>query len=502
MARIAVGGFMHETNCFVPDPTAFTDFATFSDRPPLCRGDEVLSELRESKASMSGFMAAAGARHDLAPLVWASATAGGTVTEDGYERIAGELLAALAAALPVDGVYLELHGAMVAAHLEDGEGELLRRVREIVGDRVPIVASLDYHANVTPAMVRHADGLVAFRTYPHLDRKETGERSVQVLERLLRHGRPAGRALWHAPFLLPLEFQCTMVAPSKDIVEAVTDSGARDGIDCLSYLAGFPPADLFHCGPTLACHARDQTLAEATVDDLLGRIVSREADFAEPLLSPDEAVARALARSRKGGGPVIIADTQDNPGCGGSGDTTEMLAALVRNDAWGAVFGVVRDADAALAAHGAGMGARLTLDLGGGTDLPGVEPYGAAFTVKRLMDGKFAMTGPCGRGQSVDLSPMALLSVEGIDVIVSGKRVQALDQSIFRHAGIEPGEQSIIVLKSTCHFRADFQPIASEVLVAVAPGGYVSDPTRYPYEKLRPGVRLSPLGPEHAPRQG
>ena len=170
MKRIAVGGFHHETNSFVDGITDFAYFNSHRDRPPLVRGADVVKWLNGTSFALSGFLDAIGDRHEIVPLLWTSGGAGALVSVDAYERIAGELIGRLSAALPVAAVYLDLHGAMVSAPFEDGEGELLRRVRAVVGEQVPIVISLDYHANVTPQMVEFTDALLAYRTYPHVDR--------------------------------------------------------------------------------------------------------------------------------------------------------------------------------------------------------------------------------------------------------------------------------------------------------------------------------------------
>ncbi|MBT7665332.1 MAG: M81 family metallopeptidase, partial [Rhodospirillaceae bacterium] len=195
MAKIAMAGFMHETNCFVPGFTDYENFARPPDRPGIMRGEEVLLEFAEQGASSAGFIVGNDGNHELAPLLWTSTTPGGPVTAHAYERISAEILSRLSDNLPVDGVYLDLHGAMVSVQHEDGEGELLRRVRAVVGDDVPIVITLDYHANVTHTMVAHADAILPYHTYPHVDQFDTGLRAYAAMKRLLIEGRPAGRAL-------------------------------------------------------------------------------------------------------------------------------------------------------------------------------------------------------------------------------------------------------------------------------------------------------------------
>lgn len=494
MARIAIAGFMHETNCFVPGVTDFDDFARPPDRPGILRGEEMLVEFKEKGAATAGFLAGNDGNHELRPLLWTSTTPGGTVTSHAYERIAGEIIARLSDVLPVDGVYLDLHGAMVSAEHPDGEGELLRRVRAVVGEEAPIVISLDYHANVTPLMVRHADAILPYHTYPHVDQHATGQRAAAAMKRLLIDGRPKGRALRQLPFLLPLNFQCTLVEPSKGIVEATQRRLSKDMLS-LAYLAGFPPADLPECGPTVSAHAYSQEEADAAVDEIVQMIALKEAEFAQPLLGPDDAVLEAMRLAATATKPIVVADTQDNPGCGGSADTVGMLAALVRNNAERALFGVVRDELAAAAAHAAGVGAEIELDLGGRTELPGVEPFHGRFRVEVVNDGRYTTTGPVAQGKRFDVGLSALLSIGGVRVAVSSRRVQAHDRMVFEHLGVKLAEQAIIVLKSTCHYRAHFDPISETTFAAIAPGGHGANPVDFAYSKLRSGVRLYPLGP-------
>lgn len=496
MARIAIGGFQHETNCFVDSQTDFAYFAAHRDRPPLVYGADVVKRLAGNTFAIAGFMQDMESRHDLVPLLWTSGGAGGMVTRDAFERIAGSLIGRLSEALPVDAVYLDLHGAMVTEDFEDGEGEVLRRVRAVVGSGVPVIASLDYHANVTPEMVELTDGLIAYRTYPHIDRIETGQFSARAMEAVLARGRPSGRALRKAPFLIPLNGQCTLVEPSRNVVAG--SKVAEEDLVSLSYLAGFPPSDLHWCGPSVIAHAWTQEAADQAADRMLAEVLGHEGQFAEDMVTPDDGVARAIAVSQKSNRPVVIADTQDNPGCGGTADATGLLKALVSSDAQGAVLGFLCDAGAASAAHDAGEGAEVMLALGGRSGPQGVTPFEAKFRVTALGTGKFDTQGAVSGGRKVDVGPMALLTIGGVSIAVTSKRLQAYDQAGFRHLGIEPAEQKILALKSTCHYRAEFEPIAEEVIVVLAPGYYLADPTSYPYRRLRPGVRLKPLGPAFA----
>ena len=495
MARIAIGGFSHETNCFVPMHTDYEYFAQGGEFPPLARREQVIERSRGATFGMSGFLDTIDPSHELVPLIWGQGGAGGYITDDCFERIVGELVGMLSQAMPVDAVYLDLHGAMCSLTYEDAEGEVLRRVRACVGPDIPVVVSLDYHANVSAATAALTDGMAIYLTYPHIDRQGTGSRAARILMRVLDEGIPSGRAIRRIPFLLPLNFQCTLIEPTKGIVDASVAGEGGEILD-LCYAAGFPPSDLDECGPSVVCHAYSQEAADAAADRLAAMVIAREDQFSEPLMEPDDAVVEAMRIAETASKPVVIADTQDNPGCGGTCDTTGLLEALVRHDAQGTAMCVMWDADAAEAAHAAGEGARITIDLGGKHGPEGVTPYHGTFTVTALTDGRFVTTGRSIGGRRINIGPTALLTLGGVSIVVASKRMQAYDQDIFRHIGVAPEKQKILVLKSTCHFRADFDPIAEKTLVAVAPGAHIVDSTRYPFKYLREGVRLLPNGPE------
>jgi microcystin degradation protein MlrC len=422
------------------------------------------------------------------PLVWAAATPSAHVTEEAFERIVGMLIEDLRKEGPFDAVYLDLHGAMVAEHVDDGEGEVLRRVREVVGPRVPVVSSLDLHANVTAAMVEHADAMVAYRHYPHIDMGETGAKAARLLHEFLAGKGPRFKAFRQAEFIIPLTWQCTFVEPAKSLYEALDDMGAAS----ISFAAGFPAADFADCGPSVIAYGRTQEEADRAADRFIARVNAAERDFAGRLWDPDEVVRYAMGK--RASRPFVIADAQDNPGAGGTSDTTGMLEALARNRAEGAVLAILYDPESAAQAHAVGEGKSTEFALGGKEGTPGVRPFRERFAVEKLTDGAFTGTGPMFKGVKSRLGKMALLRIGGTRVIVASKKLQALDQSIFRHMGLEPAEQRILVLKSSVHFRADFQPIAEEVLVAVAPGAMLIDPAALPFRKLRPGVRLMQKG--------
>jgi microcystin degradation protein MlrC len=498
MARIAVAGFHHETNTFAPTRARYEDFVAADAWPGLTRGDALFAAVQGANLPVAGFIdEARSGGHEIVPLLWCAASPSAEVEENAYEWIVGEILERLDGAGPVDAIFLDLHGAMVTTHLEDGEGELLRRLRNKFGNRLPIVASLDFHANVTDAMVDGATALVGYRTYPHIDMAETGARAMRILSHIL-----GGGALHVArrkfPYLIPLNWQCTLTEPAAGIFARLeSQEKAGNAIVSLSLTPGFPPADIRECGPMVLAYATSVEAAEAAATQLERSVSDVEGDFAGRLYAPDEAVAEAMRLSASGTKPVVIADTQDNPGAGANGDTVGMLEALVAADAQGAVFGLLCDPSAADAAHRVGAGREADFAIGARSGLRGHHPFEGRFFVEAVGDGQFTGTGPFYRGSRMQLGPMACLRIGGVRVVITSRKQQAADQAMFKHVGVDPAAQKILVLKSSVHFRADFEPIASHVLVAAAPGPNEADHRKLKYRRLRAGVRLTPAGPVH-----
>jgi microcystin degradation protein MlrC len=499
MARIAIGGFQHETNTFAPTKADYGAFLAGGAWPGAQYGDAIFSALEGANIPAAGaIQALRGLGHDLIGTAWAATNPSAHVTADAFERILGEMTARLRAAGRLDGVVLDLHGAMVVETFDDGEAEILRRVRDAVGARVPIAASLDLHANVTRAMFERADAMVAYRTYPHVDMADAGARVARLLERMLRTGERLAGAFRTLDFLTSLPSQCSLIEPCRRLYAELAQMENRADV-MLSFTPGFAMADFADCAMAVFGYGGEPREVEACVARLHERVAEAERDFALELLLPEEAVRRARARGEPGA-PVVLADTQDNPGAGGNGDTTGLLAALVAQNARDAVLGLLTDPAAAQRAHEAGAGATLAFSLGGRSKVPGDAPFAGEFTVERVNDGRFTCTGPMFKGFRMTLGPMAVLrsrAAPGVRVVVTTRKVQAADQAMFRHLGIEPRSERILALKSSVHFRADFQPIAKEVLVVKAPGPALVDPSEYRWTKLRPGVRLRPLGPVH-----
>jgi microcystin degradation protein MlrC len=403
------------------------------------------------------------------------------------------------AAGPLDAVYLDLHGAMVSEHLDDGEGKILARVREVIGKELPLVVSLDLHANVTPEMVEHADALIAYRTYPHIDMADTGRAAAKHLALLLRTRQRFAKAFRQLPFLIPISWQCTSDQPTRGIYQKLRALESKT-VPTLSFAPGFPAADFVNCGPSVFAYGKTQADADAAVEKLAALVESHEDDFDGRIYTPDEGVRYAMELAARANKPVVIADTQDNPGAGGDSDTTGMLRALVRNNAQRAAIGVIFDPASAKAAHAAGVGASVTLALGGKSGIPGDAPYKESFVVEKLSDGKFIAPGPYYGGRDMDMGPSAALRIDGVRVVVSSHKAQLADQAMYRYVGIDPTEQAILVNKSSVHFRADFEPIAEQLLICAAPGAMPADTAALPWTRLRPGIRIKPNGPAFAPQ--
>jgi microcystin degradation protein MlrC len=495
MARIAVGGFLHETNTFAPTKATYEDFVHGGGWPSMSRGADVLRVMRNINVGLAGFVDAAEAQGwDLVPTIACGASPSAHVTRDAYERIVKVMLDGIRTAGALDGVYLDLHGAMVTEHLDDGEGEILRRVREVIGNDLPLVVSVDLHANVTPEMVKHADALIAYRTYPHVDMADTGRAAANHLALLLREKQKLAKAFRQLPFLIPISWQCTNDQPSKGIYQKLA-ALQGDAVPTLSFAPGFPAADFADCGPSVFAYGRTQADADAAADTIAALIESLEDDFEGRIYTPDEGVRHAIELAKSATKPIVIADTQDNPGAGGDSDTTGMLRALVRNNAAKAAIGVIYDPQSAKVAHAAGVGAEITIALGGKSGIPGDAPYQQTFIVERLSDGQFIAPGPYYGGREMDMGASAALRIGGVRVVVSSHKAQLADQSMYRYVGIEPTEQAILVNKSSVHFRADFEPIAQKLLICAAPGAMPADTAALPWTRLRPGIRIKPNGP-------
>lgn len=502
MTRILIAGYQHETNTFAPSPADWAAFNRGDSFPAFVRGRAMQDQLTGVNIPVGGFIDEARARGwQLLPSAWAGAIPSAHVTTDAFERISTAICDDVRAALAhggLDAVYLDLHGAAVAEDCDDTEGELLARVRALIGPQRPLVASLDLHANVTGRMLAQADALVSYRTYPHVDMAATGALAAQLLQRRWALGQREALQVHRLPYLIPLNAMCTLVEPARTIYQTLVELDRQHG-SVLNFCMGFPAADIEQCGPVVWGYGAVETVAQTATDALL-RLAAPPAQWRQELHAPGEAVLRALALAEQSVRPVIVADTQDNPGAGGDSNTTGMLHALLQQGA-GRRFpgqialGLMFDPQCAARACAAGVGAQLDLALGrsvptyAGLSDP---PLSGRFRVRAVSDGRCLLKGPMMGGLTVQLGPSACLEIDGVLVAVTSGKKQMLDRELFRMVGIEPEAMRLIVVKSSVHFRADFEPHASHVLVARASGPMAADPGDLNWKRLSPHTRTRP----------
>ena len=496
MRKIGLAGFIHETNTFSNTPTPLEQFINQSGfYPKLLKGEEINQfNLARVNIASSGFLhQAADLGLDVIPLVWCGTEPSQTVSEEVFNTIMEMILSMMEEKRPYDGLYLDLHGAMVYGDLQDGEEEILRRVRKVVGD-IPIVISLDLHGNISPECFRLADGMIGYRTYPHIDGFETGQRCASLMEYLIE-GHPVYKAFRQSPFLMPATTQPTTTEPAKSLFNLLPKVESDESILSASIMEGFNACDIKHMGPSIFTYAKSQKEADRAADFLLDAVLEREAGFSVNMYSVSDAVEKAVTLAKSADGPVLLIDVQDNAGGGSPSDTVWLLEELLRRNAQNTAVGVLLDPEAAVAAHKAGEGAEVKIALGG-KSLPGHKPCLAVFKVERLFEGNFIGVGPMVKDRKLNLGKMAQLRLQDIRIAVSSERMQALDRSLFQTVGIEPADMDILVLKSANHYRADFGAIASAIINVDAPSAIIEDPVNIPYQHLREGVRLKGLGPE------
>jgi microcystin degradation protein MlrC len=491
--NILIAGFQHETNTFAPTKATYDSFVKGEDFPALVRGNDVL-KLADVNIPIGGFINhVRPLGHSVIPVIWAGAGASAHTTEEAYERIAGEIVDAVKT-LSYDAIYLDLHGAQITEHLDDGEGELVSRIRRIVGPDMRIVVSLDSHANVTDLLWEKSDVVVAYRTYPHVDMAETGVRAAKLLLDLVSEHRSLQLAKRRLPFLIPVNAMSTMLQPARGTYDFLEE--LEEDVVSLSFAPGFPASDFPDCGPTVWGYDYDIEKVNKAVEALYLRILNSEAQWSIEFEQPDNAVRRAVEIAKTASKPVILADTQDNPGVGGNSNTTGILKSLIKNGATNTAFGLMCDPIAAAAAHAAGLGAEIDVPLGGCAQVPGDTPLVARFKVESLSDGKLVYGGPMMNGKQADLGPSARLRIDGVSIVVTSNKAQLLDRNMYRAVGIDPEKMSILVNKSSVHFRADFTAIAEEIIVVESPGPFFANPAALPWRKLKVGMRLEPNGAE------
>ena len=482
--HVLTGSFVHESSTFKKGETTLQDFRD----EVLDLGQAAIDRFGNVNDEIAGFLDAGregGWR--ITHTVSAHANPGARVSREAFDHIAGIICnAAQEHRATLDGILLCLHGSMVPTFCEDGEGELLRRLRAIVGPDLPIAATLDLHAMVTPAMVDRAQIFVSYKTYPHIDMRATGLHAGRLLDAAMRGESHPRTIRAHVPMLDEANAGRTDVPETAALYTRAAAHEAEPGILAVSVNAGFSEADITEMGPTvLVTHdSGAEAQAEAIARDLARSIWDGRGTVANTFLTPDEAAARARDFDA-GKGPLVIADYADNPGAGAYGDATALLAALLDAGAEAGAFAPMIDPEAAATLHRHRVGEQVTLDLGGKHDPAfGGGPLRLTGEIVHLSDGTYTGDGPILGGITHSFGPTAVFRVQGIDILVVTLNEQMLDLQQVRSFEIEPARLRFLVVKSMQHFRAAFEPVAGKVIVCDT-GALAT-----PQAQLRPYVRV------------
>lgn len=476
--RVAIAGISHESNTYAVDASGLTPASWFD----CYRGTAIIERYAGTATYIGGMVdGLAQLSSQAVPTFFAIGEPSGTIQADAYERLRDELLSRLRAVLPVDAVALELHGAGVTETTDDLEGSLIADIRDLVGTATPIVATLDLHANVTERMARHLDVMLGVHLNPHTDMHDRGAEIVRLLPDLVaRRCRPVTH-VEPLPMLLPLT--TTDLGPAADVNMRCAEIEQRPGIIDCTFFHGFPYADGHDVGARIVSIADgDPQLARAAAREVAAYVWERREDFRPAALSPEAAVAAALDVPD---GPVVINDTSDNPGGGTMGDDIQLLRAMLDAGVQRACFGFICDAETVAAAHAAGVGAALDIELGGKSDRRARVPLTAHAYVKGLTDGRFRLSY-FAPGLHVDLGRTARLQINGVDVIVVSRVQQTFDPEVFLLHGVDVRRCRIVALKSSHHFRAGFRELATAIITADSGSGL----TTQRIERLarRPGM--------------
>jgi microcystin degradation protein MlrC len=477
--QVVIGSISHETNTF---SNVLTGLPQFNEN--LYLGQDIVSVFRGKHAIASAFIQVAEAEgFELLPTVWASATPSGFVTDAAFTHLLARLLQPIEAAKPVDGVLLHLHGAMVTQSLDDPEGEILAAVRGVVGRGVPIVVTLDLHANIAERMVREADVLIGYDTYPHVDQFERGLEAAQLMASILQGRVTPTMAMQKPPMIVSPQRQKTSYYPMNALINLAHELEADDSIVNVTVAGGYPFADLEFAGMTMVVTTNNRPkIAQHKADQLAALAWKLRRDFLADVVPPTEAVAEAMAAP---GGPVVLADHADNPGGGAPCDGTVLLQTLLALGAENAVLAVLADPEAVATLLTAGVGATVTLPLGGRTDRLHGPPLTVTGTVKLISDGTFWPLGPMASGLASTMGRTVVFTCQGVDVIVTEKRIQPTDLELYRSVGIEPTRKQILAVKSAVHFRASHEPIATKIIEVDTPGIHSARLSAFNYTKLR-----------------
>jgi microcystin degradation protein MlrC len=491
--RIAIGGVSHETTTFIERRTTLADFEHGFG---LYRGQEVIERFRGANTCTGGFLeGAARFGFEPVPLLWTFAYPSGLIERRTYDTLKQEFLDRLKAAqneASIDGVSLDLHGAMVVEGIDDGDGDFIESVRDAVGRALPIVVTQDLHSNHTARRVSAADAIVGFDTYPHVDMGERGREAAAIIARTIRGEIHPVMALRQLPLFWGIDRQVTAHQPMNEVLDRVHEIERRAGIISVTVATGFPWADVPDVGASVIAVADgDQALARAAVDELGDWIWQHKERWQRVSVDVRDALA---AGENTGRYPIILADHTDNTGGGAPGDSTEILRTFLRLRLRDALLLYLVDVETVEKAHAAGVGSRLSIMLGGKSDPRQGPPIDVEAEVVQLSDGDFSYDGPMYAGLTGNLGRTAWLRIDGVSVVVVSKREQPLDAAFARSLGIDCAAMRYIAVKSAAHFRSGFERMAGSIHNVDAAGILVHDFCKLPYQKRRrPLYPLEPM---------
>jgi microcystin degradation protein MlrC len=482
--RIAAGGVSHETTTFIPTMTTLADFEQGFG---LYRGQQVIERFRGANMCTGGFIDGA-AKHgfDLVPLLWTFAYPSGVIERKTYDALKGEFLDRLRqadAAGPIDGVLLDLHGAMVVEGIEDGDGDFIASLREVVGPKRPIVVTFDLHGNHTRKRIERATAIVGFDTYPHVDMGDRGREAADIIVRTLKQEIRPVMALRQIPLFWGIRGQVTAHPPMKEVLDRVHEMERRPGIISVTIATGFPWADIPDMGAAVMVVADgDAKLAQAVADELGDWVWQHR----ERWVHPPMMVRDALADGEKlGRYPIMLADHGDNTGGGSPGDSTEILRTFLDLGLKGALQLYTVDAAVAQQAHAAGVGKRIKVSLGAKSSPVQGQPIEMEVEVVALSDGSFAYDGPMYAGLTGNMGTSAWLRKDGVSVVVVTKREQPLDPAFARTLGIDCAKMKYIAVKSAAHFRSGFEKLAGSIFNVDAQAILTHDFTKLKYQRRK-----------------
>lgn len=481
MKTILIAEFRHETNRYCP---GITDMEIYTQRNAVFGETAVRERFAGAKNEMTGFMDYFCERTDyrVVPVLAMNAAPGGVVDQKVWELVRDKLLEAIGKEDKVDGLLLCLHGAMVTQLYEDGEGELLEILRQRVGAEVPIIATLDLHANITEKMVCYADAFFPYDYYPHTDMYEAGLRAASCMDKTLAGELRPIMACKKLDMILPyMPTAFEVFAPFLARAQAMRCNGK---IIDVTICHGFFASDIYEQGVTvLAVTDADASLAQSVANDLGAQIYEARKNLRRTFYSAEEAVDIAINSHVY---PVVLADVSDNPGSGGSTDATLLLRTMVEKDVHNAAVAVICDPETVMQAEVAGVGSYIQVQLGGkiAPEVTG-GPIACSAYVKAITDGLFRNRDEMCQGLLVNFGKCALLQVGGIQVIVSSFRTQPWDLEIYRHCGIRPQDMKVLMIKSAAHFRASFGTVAARILDVQTPALAPQNPEMLPLAHSR-----------------